>query len=83
MSASFVSGSLEFLEALVGNLVKAGLPDRTIHRHSHTKTSCYFRFTGFQVPMLYHYLYDNVPETEYLERKFNLFHLSLEMNAKN
>jgi len=83
MSASFVSGSLEFLEALVGNLVKAGLPERTIHRHSHNKTSCYFRFTGFQVPMLYHYLYDNVPETEYLERKFNLFHLSLEMNAKN
>jgi predicted DNA-binding protein YlxM (UPF0122 family) len=80
--ANFVSGSKDFLEAMVGNLVKAGLPDRTIHRHHHTKTSCYFRFTGFQVPMLYHYLYDNVTETEYLERKFNLFRLSLEMNGK-
>jgi predicted DNA-binding protein YlxM (UPF0122 family) len=82
MYASFVSGSHDFLEAMVGNLVKAGLPNRTIHRHNHTKTSCYFRFTGFQVPMLYHYFYDDVPETEYLERKYNLFRLSLEMNLK-
>ena len=81
--ANFVSGSRDFLEAIVGNLVKGGLPDRTIHRHNHTKTSCYFRFTGFQVPMLYHYLYDNVPEKEYLERKYNLFRLSLEMNSKS
>ena len=57
LCASFVSGSLEFVEAMVKNLVKAGLPNRTIHRHTHTKTSCYFRFTGPQVPMLYHYLY--------------------------
>lgn len=79
--ASFVSGSKDFLEAMVENLVKVGLPDRTIHRHNHTKTSCYFRFTGSQVPMLYHYFYDNVPETQYLERKYNLFRLSLEMNS--
>ena len=83
ISANFVSGSRDFLEAMIENLVKAGLPKRTIHHHYHTKTSCYFRFTGLQVPMLYHYFYDNVPETEYLERKFNLFRLSLEMNAKN
>ena len=83
ISANFVSGSCDFLEVMIENLVKARLPNRTIHRHKHTKTSCYFRFTGSQVPMLYHYFYDNVPETEYLERKFNLFRLSLEMNAKN
>ena len=84
IGASFVSGSLEFVETMVMNLVNAGLPGRTIHRHKHTKTSCYFRFTGSQVPMLYHYyLYDNVPETQYLERKFNLFRLSLKMNEKN
>jgi|GEM_PF-454840 len=83
ISANFVSGSRNFLEVMIENLVKAGLPNRTIHRHKHTKTSCYFRFTGSQVPMLYYYFYDNVPETEYLERKFNLFRLSLEMNAKN
>jgi hypothetical protein len=82
MYASFVIGSRDYLEAMVGKLVNAGLPGRTIHRHNHTKTSCYFRFTGSQVPMLYHYLYDNVPDTEYLERKFNLFRLSLEMNVK-
>jgi predicted DNA-binding protein YlxM (UPF0122 family) len=82
IGASFVSGSLEFVEALVEKLVNAGLPNRTIYRHSHSNTSHYFKFTGSQVPMLYHHLYDDVPETEYLQRKFNLFHLSLEMNAK-
>ena len=82
MSASFVSGSFEFVESMVGNLVNAGLPLRTIHRHNHSNKSYYFRFTGSQVPMLYHYLYDNVPQTAYLERKFNLFRLSEEMNKK-
>lgn len=83
MNASFVSGSLEFIEVMVEKLDDAGLPGRTIYRHKHSKGSYYFKFTGSQVPILYHYLYDNVPETQYLKRKFNLFRLSLEMNAKN
>ena len=83
ISAGFVSGSRAFLEAMVEKLVNAGLPDRTIYHHNHTKTTCYFRFTGSQVLMLYHYLYDNVTEAQYLNRKFDLFRLSLEMNAKN
>jgi predicted DNA-binding protein YlxM (UPF0122 family) len=83
IGASFVSGSLEFVEAMVKKLVDAGLPSRTIYLHKHSKGSYYFKFTGSQVPMLHHYLYDNVPETQYLERKFNLFRLSLEKNAKN
>ena len=80
MSASFVSGSLEFVEAMVKILINAGFPDRTIHRHNHSNKSYYFRFTDSQVPMLYNYLYENVPETEYLERKYDLFRLSLERN---
>lgn len=79
--ASFISGSLNFVEGMSSELVKADLPIRTIHRHNRETPSYYFRFTGSQVKMLYHYLYDNVPETEYLKRKLVLFRLSLEMNA--
>ena len=80
ISAGFVSGSQDFLEAMIGHLVNAGFPNRTLHQHVNSKSTHYFRFTGSQVPKLYHYFYDNVPKTEYLERKFKLFSLSLEMN---
>lgn len=80
LCASFVSGSLEFVEEMIRILVNAGLPDRTIHLHNHSNKSYYFRFTDSQVPMLYHYLYKDVPKTEYLERKYDLFRLSLESN---
>lgn len=80
--AGFVSGSLAFLKAMIDKLVDAGFPKRTFHKHNHTKSTYYFRFTGPQVPMLYHYLYDDVPETQYLKRKYDLFRLSLEMNRK-
>jgi phage terminase large subunit-like protein len=79
--ASYISGSLQFVEAMVRNLVDAGLPERTIHHHKRKTPSHYFRYTDWQVPMLYHYLYNDVSETEYLERKFHLFRLSLEMNS--
>jgi predicted DNA-binding protein YlxM (UPF0122 family) len=80
--ASFVSGSLGFVESMIQHLADAGFHDRTIHRHNHSN-SYYFRFTGLQVQMLYDYLYDNVPETEYLKRKFDLFSLSLKMNTES
>ncbi|MGV8059374.1 MAG: LAGLIDADG family homing endonuclease [Smithellaceae bacterium] len=78
--ASFVSGSLKFVEGMISELVKVGFTGRTIHRHNRETPSYYFRFTGSQVTILYHYLYDNIPETEYLKRKFDLFRLSSEMN---
>lgn len=81
--ASFVSGSLVFAEDIVRNLVNAGFPERTIHCNKHSNVSYYFRFTGLQVPMLYHYLYDNVSENQYLKRKFDLFKLSTDMNANH
>lgn len=80
--ASFVSGSFDFVEAMIIHLVNAGFPSRTIHCHRHSSKSYYFKFTGSQVPMLYHYLYDDVPSTEYLQRKFDLFRLSLELNTQ-
>jgi hypothetical protein len=35
--------------------------------------SYYIKVTGTQVPKLYHYLYDDVPESQYLGRKHKLF----------
>lgn len=81
INASFVSGSYAFVEAMIEHLVKAGFSERTIHSNNHSNKSYYFRFTGSQVPMLYHYLYDDVSDTEYLKRKFDLFRLSLELNT--
>lgn len=79
--ASYISGSLEFVESMMRCLVSAGFPSRTIHCHSHSRKSYYFKFTGPQVPMLYHYIYDDVPDTKYLKRKFDLFRSSLELNV--
>lgn len=82
ISASYVSGSIKFVEGLVTALKEAGFPERKIYINKGKKPSYYIRVTGAQVPNFYHYLYDAVPPTQYLERKFNLFHLSLEMNPK-
>lgn len=73
LMASFVSGSLKFIEGVLVELERAGLPRRTIHTREGKVPSYYFRYTGPQCVMLYHYLYDNVPPTQYLERKYNLF----------
>jgi len=72
--ASYVSGSLVFIRGLARALEKAGLPKRTIYATVRKyKPSYYFKFTGSQCLKLYHYLYDDVPPTQYLERKYNIF----------
>jgi predicted DNA-binding protein YlxM (UPF0122 family) len=76
--ASFVSGSLNFVEGMVAALKSAGLPERTIHINKGKNPSYYFRYTGTQVIKLFHYLYDDVPESQYLERKYKLFRASLQ-----
>jgi len=35
--------------------------------------SYYFRYSGSECKKLYHYLYDNVPPEQYLERKYVVF----------
>jgi hypothetical protein len=62
-------------------LKNAGLPERKIYIHKGKNPSYYIKVTGTQVPKLYHYLYDNVPESQYLGRKYKLFKSSL--NAGN
>lgn len=72
--ASFVSGSKDFIEQLVRNLVSLGLSDRTIHKSMRSKNpSYYFRYTGRACVMLYHVLYDGVDESMYLRRKYMRF----------
>lgn len=72
--ASYVSGSLLFIKGLVAHLEEVGMPKRTIYESRRsTSTSYYFKCTGDLCIKLYHYLYDGVPPTQYLERKYIIF----------
>lgn len=73
-SASYVSGSRDFIERLVGHLVNLGLPDRTIHQTVRSKHPSYdFRYTRGQCTKLYHVLYADVDASMYLSRKHDVF----------
>ena len=77
--ASYVGGSLEFIEGMLAELAKAGFPERTIYTRRSSKkkgnkpTSYSFRYHNLQCQQLYHYLYDNVPQSQYLKRKYDIF----------
>jgi len=71
--AHFVSGSQNFIKSLVEHLKKAGLPERTIYKTKERRPSYSIKYSGYQCKKLYHFLYDNVPSTQYLERKYSLF----------
>ncbi len=73
VTASFYSGSLHFVKGMLSKLEKAGLPRRTIYTLKRKSTSYYFKYHGSDCIRLYHYLYDSVPPTQYLERKHALF----------
>ena len=77
IKASFVSGSLNFVAGMMEGLKNAGLPERKIYTNKRKSPSYYIRVTGTQVPKLYHYLYDDVPESQHLDRKYKLFRSSL------
>ena len=72
--ASFTSGSLNLIKGMLDELEKAGLKKRTIYQGKSKNPSYSFRFNNFsQCKDLYHYLYDNVPPEQYLERKYQVF----------
>lgn len=72
--ASYVSGSKDFIERLVGHLVKLGLPARIIHKIVRSENpSYYFRYTRQQCTKLYHILYGDVDASIYLSRKHDAF----------
>jgi len=71
--ASYVSGSLSFINGILNELEKAGLPKRKVHIKKGISPSYYFRFSGNQCVKLFHYLYDDVSPTLYLQRKYDKF----------
>ena len=78
--AHFVSGSQMFIKSMAEHLKKAGLPERTIYKTKGRQPSYYIKYSGLQCKKLYHYLYDGVPSTQYLERKHSLFRDFAESN---
>lgn len=75
IGASYVSGSLNFIEGMLSELEKAGLPRCTIYTLKRSKNPTYsFRFWDKQCEKLYHYFYDDVPPEQYLQRKHDIFY---------
>ena len=70
--ASFISGSRLFIEGILKQLVSHGLSERRIYTTKSGK-AFYFRFLGLDCAKLYHILYDGVPESMYLTRKYERF----------
>lgn len=73
LTASFYSGSRLFIEGMLSELEKAGLPKRTIYTLERKHPSFYFKFRGHNCIKLYHYLYNDASPTQYLKRKHSLF----------
>lgn len=73
LTASFYSGSINFIKGMLAELERTGLPRRTIYTLQRKHQSFYFKFRGNNCIKLYHYLYDDAPPTQYLERKHSLF----------
>jgi len=72
IAASFVSGSEEFIEKMLFHLEKAGLPKRKIYKDKRVE-GYYFKFGKKDSIKLFHYLYDSVDSSMYLERKYKIF----------
>ena len=69
---SFNSGSKEFIEKMLFHLEKAGLPERTIYKYK-GRECYYFKFSHKDSIKLFHYFYDGVDSSMYLERKYKIF----------
>jgi hypothetical protein len=53
----------------------------TIHRDSRHKSAFYVRWAGTHCAKLYHILYDGVPESQYLLRKYVRFRAAAAENG--
>ena len=75
LRARFFCGSLNFIEALVGHLVDAGLPQRRIYvRYTKRKNPFYsINYGRKNTAELYEFLYKDTDSSCYLERKHELF----------
>jgi intein/homing endonuclease len=82
IKASYVSGSKKFIEGMVGALSKDGFVIKTIYTNKRKTPSYYFRLNLSQMRAFYHYLYDDVAESQYLVRKYNLFKLASDREVR-
>ena len=83
LKTSFVCGSLEFITGLKEHLRKQGLSDVKLYENKRSKkgnVSYYFRYGTKDSIKLFHYLYDEVPESQYLKRKYEIFKNYLDRN---
>ncbi|TVL99685.1 MAG: hypothetical protein CV087_17205 [Candidatus Brocadia sp. WS118] len=83
LKTSFVCGSYEFIKALVEYLHKQGLSAVKLYEDRRSKkgnVSYYFRYGTKDSVKLFHYLYDGVPESQYLKRKYEIFKSYLDRN---
>lgn len=77
--SSFVSGSQKFIEGFAKALADAGLPKRRIYVLNRGRNPSYtIRFSERDCAKLYHYLYDRVPESQYLSRKHKIFYENID-----
>jgi len=72
IGTNFISGSEEFIDKMLFHLEKAGLPKRTIYKDK-GREAYYFKFSRKDSIKLFHYLYDGVDSSMYLERKYKIF----------
>ena len=70
--ASFISGSEKFAVGILKNLAMLGMPNTKIYKRSN-RSIFEFRFRGPDCPKLHHILYDDVPESMRLNRKYERF----------
>jgi intein-encoded DNA endonuclease-like protein len=71
--ASYVSGSLNFIKGMLREFEKAGFPPLVIHKSKGKVPHYSFYYTGIKCEQLFRYLYDDVPPTLYLSRKYEIF----------
>jgi hypothetical protein len=71
--AKFVSGSPAFIQGVHESLVCLGMRPATIHRDNRHKSAFYVRWSGRHCAKLCRILYDGVPESQYLLRKYQRF----------
>ncbi len=76
LKSSFICGSLNFIKMLLQYLEDAGLSKRKLYTDTRSKggnTSYYFRYATKDSIKLFHYLYRDVTESQYLKRKYSIF----------
>ena len=83
LKSAFVCGSIEFITVLKEHLHKQGLTEVTLYEDKRSKkgnVSYYFRYGTKDSIKRFHYLYDGVPESQYLKRKYEVFRSYLDRN---